>query len=162
MISLLRSVIHGLWMLATVIPVGLAVLVMSLFVRGEPLYWLAVTWLRCSIWGARWILGIRVRVTGMEHLPKDHDSPAILLAKHQSTLETFLLPVLMPHPLAYVFKKELLAIPFFGWAMARLDMIHIDRSQRAAIQYRGMPRTRTDTSSISSPQGITDTSIHRP
>jgi 1-acyl-sn-glycerol-3-phosphate acyltransferase len=37
----------------------------------------------------------------------------------------------MPHPLAYVFKRELLYVPFFGWAMGRLDMIHIDRSQRA-------------------------------
>ena len=37
----------------------------------------------------------------------------------------------MPHPLAYVFKRELLYIPFFGWAIGRLDMIHIDRSQRA-------------------------------
>ena len=37
----------------------------------------------------------------------------------------------MSHPLAYVFKKELLHIPFFGWAMGRLDMIHIDRSKRA-------------------------------
>jgi len=37
----------------------------------------------------------------------------------------------MPHPLAYVFKRELLMIPFFGWAMGRLDMVHIDRSKRA-------------------------------
>jgi 1-acyl-sn-glycerol-3-phosphate acyltransferase len=37
----------------------------------------------------------------------------------------------MPHPLCYVFKRELLYIPFFGWAMARMDMIHIDRSKRA-------------------------------
>jgi 1-acyl-sn-glycerol-3-phosphate acyltransferase len=36
----------------------------------------------------------------------------------------------MPHPLAYVFKKELLYVPFFGWAMSRMDMIHIDRSKR--------------------------------
>jgi 1-acyl-sn-glycerol-3-phosphate acyltransferase len=36
----------------------------------------------------------------------------------------------MPHPLAYVFKRELLYVPFFGWAMGRLDMIHIDRSKR--------------------------------
>jgi 1-acyl-sn-glycerol-3-phosphate acyltransferase len=41
------------------------------------------------------------------------------------------MPTLMPHPLAYVFKKELLMIPFFGWAMGRLDMIHIDRSDRS-------------------------------
>ena len=41
------------------------------------------------------------------------------------------MPALMPHPLAYVFKKELLYVPFFGWAMGRMDMIHIDRSKRA-------------------------------
>ncbi len=76
------------------------------------------------------MLGIQVRVIGMEHLPDGAKSPAILLVKHQSTFETFLLPTLMPHPLAYVFKKELLHVPFFGWAMGRLDMIHIDRTQR--------------------------------
>jgi 1-acyl-sn-glycerol-3-phosphate acyltransferase len=37
----------------------------------------------------------------------------------------------MPKPLAYVFKRELLFIPFFGWAMSRMDMIHIDRSKRS-------------------------------
>jgi len=52
------------------------------------------------------------------------------LPKHQSTWETFAFPGLMPHPLCYVFKRELLYIPFFGWAMARLDMVHIDRSKR--------------------------------
>ena len=54
----------------------------------------------------------------------------MLLVKHQSTWETFCMPPLMPHPLAYVFKRELLSVPFFGWAMARLDMIHIDRGRR--------------------------------
>jgi 1-acyl-sn-glycerol-3-phosphate acyltransferase len=37
----------------------------------------------------------------------------------------------MPHPLAYVFKRELLYLPFFGWALGRLEMIHIDRSRGA-------------------------------
>jgi len=36
----------------------------------------------------------------------------------------------MSHPLAFVFKRELLKIPFFGWSMARLDMIHINRESR--------------------------------
>jgi 1-acyl-sn-glycerol-3-phosphate acyltransferase len=89
-------------------------------------------WLRLSIWGARVICGVRYRVRGMDHLPgaADHDSAVVLASKHQSTWETFAYPTLMPHPLAYVFKRELLYIPFFGWAMGRLDMIHIDRSKR--------------------------------
>lgn len=131
MLALVRSTIHMVWMLVTVIPWGIFMLLMSLGVRGTPLYWMAVRWLRWSIDGARVILGIQVQVNGVENLPDGAKSPAILLVKHQSTFETFLLPTLMPHPLAYVFKKELLYVPFFGWAMGRLDMIHIDRNQRA-------------------------------
>ena len=129
--SLIRSVIHMLWMLVTVVPWAMVMVVASARANGTTLWWMAVRWLGWVIGGARVLLGIQVRVTGMENLPDGATSPAILLSKHQSTLETFLLPTLMPHPLAYVFKKELLQVPFFGWAMGRLDMIHIDRGQRA-------------------------------
>ena len=130
--ALLRSVIHALWMLLTVIPFAIVILAgAAVGVRGEPLYRIARAWLRLVIEGLRVICGVRWRVSGTEHLPLGQTSPAILLVKHQSTFETFLLPVLMPHPLAFVFKKELLYVPFFGWAIGRLDMIHIDRSQRA-------------------------------
>jgi 1-acyl-sn-glycerol-3-phosphate acyltransferase len=118
-------------MLVTVVPWGIIMLTASIWRRGEPLYWMAARWLRWAIEGARVIMGIRYRISGMEHLPVGQRSPAILLVKHQSTYETFLMPTIMPHPLAYVFKRELLYVPFFGWAMGRLDMIHIDRSQRA-------------------------------
>ncbi|MGE4242164.1 lysophospholipid acyltransferase family protein [Ramlibacter sp.] len=129
--AVLRSIVHGLWMLVTVVPWGIIMLIASLWRGGIPLYWMAARWLGWAMHGLRAICGVQWRVTGMENLPQGETSPAILLVKHQSTLETFLMPVLMPHPLAYVFKKELLYVPFFGWAMARLDMIHIDRSQRA-------------------------------
>jgi 1-acyl-sn-glycerol-3-phosphate acyltransferase len=67
----------------------------------------------------------------MERLPSaDPLAPVILAPKHQSAWETFALPTLMSHPLAYVFKRELLNVPFFGWAIGRLEMIHIDRSRR--------------------------------
>ncbi|MFM2036249.1 MAG: hypothetical protein RL459_1514 [Pseudomonadota bacterium] len=128
--SAVRSVLHLLWMLVTMVPWAVVMLVASIWRKGVPLYWMAARWLGWAVGGARVIMGIQTRVTGMEHLPTGDNSAAILLVKHQSTFETFLMPTLMPHPLAYVFKKELLQIPFFGWAMARLDMIHIDRSQR--------------------------------
>ena len=140
---LLRSIVHMLWMLVTVIPWGIIMVLASVRVRGKPLYWMAVRWLRWATDGARAILGIRIRVTGMENLPDGATSAAILLVKHQSTLETFLLPTLMPHPLAYVFKKELLYVPFFGWAMGRLDMIHIDRSQRTRAFSRVVEQGKT-------------------
>jgi 1-acyl-sn-glycerol-3-phosphate acyltransferase len=129
--AFLRSVLHMTWMALTVVPYALAIVVGALWRDRTSLYWIAVAWLDQVIRGARVLLGIEVRVTGMEHLPIGKTMPAILLVKHQSTLETFLLPTLMPHPLAYVFKRELLKVPFFGWAIGRLDMIHSDRSQRA-------------------------------
>jgi 1-acyl-sn-glycerol-3-phosphate acyltransferase len=119
-----------LLMIVTVMPYALAILLKALVgVRGEPLYRIAAAWLGVCISGARHLTGIQTHISGMENLPQGEKSPAILLVKHQSTYETFLMPVIMPHPLAYVFKKELLYVPFFGWAIGRLDMIHIDRSQ---------------------------------
>jgi 1-acyl-sn-glycerol-3-phosphate acyltransferase len=129
----LRSALFLLWMACTVVPWATFVVLMSIVVRGTPLYWVCVGWLRVVIWGARAICGVRHRVQGLENVPSASDERAtVLLApKHQSTWETFALPTLMPHPLCYVFKRELLWIPFFGWAIGRLDMVHIDRSRRA-------------------------------
>ncbi len=129
--NLIRSVLHLLWMAVTVVPWPLFVILVSYLVSSTTLYWICAGWLRTAVQGGTWILGIRNRVQGMENLPLGSTDPAVLLVKHQSTWETFVMPTLMPHPLAYVFKRELLFVPFFGWAMARLDMIHIDRSQRS-------------------------------
>ena len=129
--ALLRSILYALWTLVTVIPWALWMVTASLWSNGDQIYWKAARWLRWQIDGARILTGIEVRITGMENLPTGKTSPAILLVKHQSTYETFLMPAIMPHPLAYVFKKELIYIPFFGWAIGSMDMIHIDRSLRA-------------------------------
>ena len=142
--SLIRSIIHLLWMGLTVVPYALAIMLGTLFgVRGRPLYRIARAWLALSIDGARFILGIRTRVTGMEHLPQGERDGVVLLVKHQSTYETFLMPTIMPHPLAYVFKKELLHVPFFGWAIGRLDMIHIDRKLRTQAFNRVVQQGKT-------------------
>ena len=127
---LIRSILHLLWMIVTVIPWATFVVTASLFIRSTTMYWWCSGWLRVAVRGGNVILGIENRITGMDNLPQGRTSAAVLLVKHQSTWETLCMPTIMPHPLAYVFKKELLYIPFFGWAMARMDMIHIDRSQR--------------------------------
>ncbi|PIG07494.1 1-acyl-sn-glycerol-3-phosphate acyltransferase [Comamonas sp. 26] len=130
--SLIRSVLHMLWMVITVIPYTLAVL-LTKWVSGSSskTYRVARAWLKLSVDSAKVIMGIQYRVQGMENLPTDPKQGVVLLVKHQSTYETFLMPAIMPRPLAYVFKKELLKVPFFGWSIGALDMIHIDRAQRS-------------------------------
>ena len=129
--AFVRSVLHMLWMVVTVIPWALAVVVASPFISPTRIYWMCAGWLKVAVKGGEVLLGIRNHIIGWENLPTGTTSPAVLLVKHQSTWETFSMPTLMPHPLAYVFKKELLYVPFFGWAMSCMDMIHIDRSKRA-------------------------------
>jgi 1-acyl-sn-glycerol-3-phosphate acyltransferase len=127
----IKSVLHMLWMLVTVVPVAVVLLTAALLqFNGHVLYRLAVFWLSLAVHGARYITGIRYVVQGRENLPA-LDQPCVLLVKHQSTYETFLMPVIMPKDLAYVFKRELLYVPFFGWAIGQLDMIHIDRKLKS-------------------------------
>jgi 1-acyl-sn-glycerol-3-phosphate acyltransferase len=89
-------------------------------------YFWTSRWNAFVVWTAKVICGIDYRVIGYENLP---DGPAILLSKHQSAWETIFYLWFMPRPLVYVFKKEILYIPFFGWGMALLRMIPIDRSK---------------------------------
>jgi 1-acyl-sn-glycerol-3-phosphate acyltransferase len=127
MLTLFRSLLHILWIGVTVIPWTIVLVLVSLVSRTKA-WWCAVHWFRVVMWGTRVILGIRMEVQGLDNLPLG--TAAVLLSKHQSTLETLWLPTLIPYPLAFVFKRELLQIPFFGWSMARLDMIHIQRESR--------------------------------
>ena len=126
----MRGALYLFWFVISVIPYALAVVIVSTFIRGKPLYWFTIGWLRQMTVAAKWIGGIEYRVHGLENLPDANSlDPVILCPKHQSIWETFAFPGMMSHPLAYVFKRELLQVPFFGWAMARLDMVHIDRSK---------------------------------
>ena len=131
LVNLLRSVLHLLFMTVTVIPWALAVMAAAPFMNSTRVYWMCAGWLKLAVRSGEIILGIRNQVIGFENLPTETKAPAILLVKHQSLWETFCMAALMPHPLAFVFKKELLRVPFFGWAMARMDMIHIDRADGA-------------------------------
>lgn len=129
----IRSLLVIIWFVITIIPIGLSLVFCSLFLKDDKLWWwFAVPWLRIAIFGVKLFGGVNYHVTGKENLPVAEDMRRVVLCpKHQSTWETFFFASMTPHPLAYVFKKELLKIPVFGWCIGRLGMIHIDRSQRS-------------------------------
>lgn len=88
-------------------------------------------WCNVAIWLARHMVGIRYEVTGLENIP---DQPGVILANHQSTWETFFLQTIFK-PQTQLIKKELLYVPFFGWAFALLKPIAINRSKaRSSLQ----------------------------
>lgn len=70
------------------------------------------------------VCGIRHEVRGIENLPRQ---PCIVMCKHQSAWETLALQKIFP-PQVWVLKRELLWIPFFGWALALTSPIAIKRS----------------------------------
>jgi 1-acyl-sn-glycerol-3-phosphate acyltransferase len=94
--------------------------------RGHPerLERLGRTWARITIRMLRLICGIQVRITGLEHVP--WDGPALIASVHQSAFDTTIW-MLLPRP-AYVLKRELLKVPFFGACMRPGGMIVVDRS----------------------------------
>jgi 1-acyl-sn-glycerol-3-phosphate acyltransferase len=109
-----------------------AVLVLLLFWL-PPLgrYRFIMGWCALMLLGARWICGIRMRVIGRENI---RQTPQVVMCKHSSTWETLAINFILP-PLAFVAKKELLSIPFFGWAFALASPITIDRrAGRDAMQ----------------------------
>ncbi len=83
-------------------------------------------WARFMIVWLKLTCGLSHRVTGLENLP---DKPGVLLCKHQSAWETIVLQTIFP-PQAWVLKRELLYVPFFGWALAASGPIAINRSTR--------------------------------
>ena len=82
------------------------------------------SWAPLVMWFVWHLLGIRYRVVGGENIPA---GPAVILSKHQSAWETMALQVIFP-PLCFVLKRELLKVPFFGWGLAQIPGIAIDRT----------------------------------
>ena len=76
------------------------------------------------IWLLRVVCGIRHEVRGLENIP---EKPCVVLCKHQSAWETLALQQIFP-PQAWVLKRELLWLPFFGWGLAMTSPIAIERS----------------------------------
>jgi len=120
----LRSVLFALYQLI-VTPLYATLVLLLFWLPRLSRFRFIIGWCWLMLFGARWICGIRHRIIGVENIPP-RASPHIVMSKHSSTWETLALNFLFP-PLAFVAKKELLSIPFFGWAFSFASPITIDR-----------------------------------
>jgi 1-acyl-sn-glycerol-3-phosphate acyltransferase len=85
---------------------------------------IAMYWARFNLLMLRLLVGIRSEITGLENLP---EGGCIIASKHQSDWDIYALLPLSERP-AFIAKKELMDIPFLGWAAQALETIRIDRS----------------------------------
>ncbi len=121
--TFLRSLLYAAgfhaWTLA------LSVLYLPLLALPRPVMVAAARlWLRGVMAWMRATVGLSFEVRGREHLPA---GPVIVAAKHQSAFETFAFHLILDDP-AYVLKRELTWIPFFGWYLGKSGVIAIDRA----------------------------------
>lgn len=105
---------------------SLASVAVAPFQTFEQRYRFVNRWTQATMWLLRRLNGVEIEVSGLENIPSDE--PVVVLANHQSQWETFYLQLLFT-PQATVLKRELLWVPFFGWALLLLRPIAIDRGQ---------------------------------
>jgi 1-acyl-sn-glycerol-3-phosphate acyltransferase len=99
---------------------------------------MAKVWGRTTLWLLRVVCGIRVEWRGLEKIPP---GGILIAAKHHSAWETFALLTQLSDP-AYVIKRELTWIPFFGWYAKHGGMIPVDRGAGKSALAGMMTATR--------------------
>ncbi|MFT4174957.1 MAG: lysophospholipid acyltransferase family protein [Rhodocyclaceae bacterium] len=123
MFNIVRSIVFALVIIALTLPFAFIALASAPFPPQTRYRWIS-GWAKMMMRVMPVVLGIRHRVIGRENIT---DSPAVILCKHQSAWETIAMQQIFP-PVAFVLKRELLRIPFFGWGLAQMPIVSIDRS----------------------------------
>jgi 1-acyl-sn-glycerol-3-phosphate acyltransferase len=150
---ILRSIFFYLIQFITVIIWAILCLLICPFLPFQKRFYMITRWSGFIVWLADKCCGIQYEIEGLEHIP---DKPVVVVAKHQSTWETFYFQNLFA-PTATVLKKELMSIPFFGWTLHLLEPIIIDRSQRkralAQIKEQGAEKIKKNRWIVIYPEG---------
>ncbi|MEX2628530.1 MAG: lysophospholipid acyltransferase family protein [Tistlia sp.] len=132
--SALFQLAYHLWLVA----IGLVLLPAFLLPR-RALYAGGRLWVRGILFLLEHLCGLTWEVRGRDRLPAE--GGLLIASKHQSAWDTLVFPLLVRDP-AYVLKRELLLVPFFGWIMWRLRMIAVDRKGGAAALRRMLAAAR--------------------
>ncbi|OGP54304.1 MAG: hypothetical protein A2Y65_11005 [Deltaproteobacteria bacterium RBG_13_52_11] len=112
--------------------------------------------LYARLWG--WLIlkanGVRVQVTGLEHI--DSRKPSIYMCNHQGSFDIFALLAYLHAQFRWLAKAELFRIPILGWAMSTAGYISLDRSEKKKA-YRSMEiaarKIKEGTSVVIFPEG---------
>jgi len=111
------------------------------------------SWAKLALWLMKIICGLSYRIVGQENIS---DEPCVVFMKHSSVYETLVQQVLFPSQ-CWVLKRELMWLPFFGWAVATLRPIAINRGKGGAavkqVLRQGLKRIAAGITVIIFPEG---------
>jgi 1-acyl-sn-glycerol-3-phosphate acyltransferase len=122
----LRSFIFNVVLYSTLIPVSTLIVVLFPFLKTVTLQKIASKWVYFILFSLKQICGVSWSIQGVENIPNE---PCILVSNHQGAWESFFIQTLY-FPSSSIVKRELLFIPFFGWALACLKPIHLTRYKK--------------------------------
>ena len=123
--KILRSSIFYIGYISSGVLASLIACIVGPFIGLDKRLKLFAIWPRFANWFLNFTCDIEVEVIGRENLPNE---PCVIVSNHQGQWETFSMQYLF-HPLCTLLKKELLYIPFWGWAMKMLNPIAINRDK---------------------------------
>lgn len=87
-------------------------------------YAIGSSWAKMNMYFLKWFCNLDYEIKGKQNIP---DEASLVLSNHQSTWETMSFQHFLPNQL-WVMKKELFKVPVFGWGLALMNPIAIDRS----------------------------------
>ena len=124
--SFLGSLLFNITLYSSLPFISAVILVSYPFVSAKILSKIASFWISFILKLLRFLCGLDWKVTGLSNIP---NSPVIVISNHQGQWESLYLQTLI-HPISSIIKQELLLIPFFGWALAFMRPIPINRKNK--------------------------------
>ena len=128
-----RTVFQAVFLGLVTLVIGLPAIALGLLVPGQNRKGKIFRWVTKSYSMILLpVFGVTVETRGVSRV--DRNAPYVFMSNHASHVDSLALAVSIPHPLHWVFKKELSRIPVFGWVLLSLGQIMVDR--RSAVQSR--------------------------
>jgi 1-acyl-sn-glycerol-3-phosphate acyltransferase len=89
----------------------------------ETRYYLITRWAVFNLWWLKICCSVHYKIEGQDNIP---DKACIIMCNHQSAFETLALQLIFV-PQVWILKRELLKIPIYGWGLASMQPIAIER-----------------------------------
>jgi 1-acyl-sn-glycerol-3-phosphate acyltransferase len=124
--AFLKSLLFNIFFYTSLPIICLLIIFLYPFISSINLSKVGSSWIKIVLYFLKIVCGLKWSVIGEHNIPK---TPVIVVSNHQGQWESLFLQTLV-HPISSIIKKELLLIPFFGWALAFMNPIPINRKNK--------------------------------